>query len=290
MKILKEWIQYIPIKWRSNLNYINFSEYANISIREAEKFFNDIYEDGYLFLRFQIKCPICKEECSIDENNEKLFNCNNCENSFEWNNYIEEAHYIYSANMNLFSNNEKKEKSKSPIDLFKEKMKNSNDKIIDLNQLSKESQGIKVFISYAHEDEEYKDKLIKHLIGLKRKKVIEEWHDRKILAGQHLDNEISKNLLEADIILLMISVDFLNSDYCYDEEMKKALEMNDEGMARVIPIILRKCDWMDSPFAKLNALPNDAKYIKSWDDEDEAYMNIIDGIKEVVKSIKESIK
>lgn len=290
MKILKEWIQYIPIKWRSNLNYINFSEYANISIREAEKFFNEIYEDGYLFLKFQIKCPICGEECSIDENNERLFNCNNCGNSFEWNNYIEEAHYIYSANMNLLSSDEKKEKSKSPIDLFKEKMKKNNDKIINLKELDKEDEGIKVFISYAHEDEEYKDKLIKHLIGLERKNVIKEWHDRKILAGQHIDTEISKNLLEADIILLMISVDFLNSDYCYDKEMKKALEMNKEGSARVIPIIVRNCDWMDSPFSKLNALPTDAKCIKSWDDEDEAYMNIIDGIKEVVKSIKESIK
>lgn len=164
--------------------------------------------------------------------------------------------------------------------------KESNDKIIDLNELNKENTGVKVFISYAHEDEEYKDKLIKHLIGLKRKNIIEEWHDRKILPGQELDNEISENLLEADIILLMISVDFLNSDYCYEKEMKKALEMNKEGVAKVIPIIVRKCDWMDSPFAKLNALPTDAKYIKSWNDEDEAYMNIIDGIKKVIKNMK----
>lgn len=164
--------------------------------------------------------------------------------------------------------------------------KEINEKIIDLSELNKENVGVKVFISYAHEDEEYKNKLIKHLIGLKRKNIIEEWHDRKILPGQELDNEISKNLLKADIILLMISVDFLNSDYCYEKEMKKALEMNKEGIAKVIPIIVRKCDWMDSPFSNLNALPTDGKYIKSWNDEDEAYMDIIDGIKNIINSMK----
>lgn len=286
MEKLKEWIQYIPIKWRNNLNYINFSEYADISVKEAEKFFNEIYEERYLFLKFQIKCPICKDECLIEEHNESLFNCNNCGNSFEWSNYLEEANYIYSANMDLLSSDEKKERSKSPIDLFKEKMKKNTDKIIDLNELNKDKEGIRVFISYAHEDEEYKNKLIKHLIGLKRKNVIKEWHDRKILAGQHLDNEINKHLLEADIILLMISVDFLNSDYCYEKEMQKALKMHNENIARVIPIIVRKCDWMESPFSKLNALPTDAKDIRGWNDEDEAYMNIINGIKDVINDIE----
>lgn len=286
MEKLKEWIQHIPIKWRSNLNYINFSEYANIPVREAEKFFNEIYKDGYLFLKFQIKCPICKDECSIEENKETLFYCNNCGNSFEWSNYIEEANYVYLANMDMFCIDEKDEKSKSPIDLFKEKMKKNTDKIIELNELKRDEKGIKIFISYAHEDEDYKNKLIKHLIGLKRKSIIKEWHDRKILAGQHLDNEIDAHLLEADIILLMISVDFLNSEYCYEKEMQKALEMHNKNTARVIPIILRKCDWMDSPFSKLNALPTDAKDIKGWDDEDEAYMNIISGIKDVIKNIE----
>lgn len=68
--------------------------------------------------------------------------------------------------------------------------------------------------------------------------------------------------------------------------MKKALEMHEKNTARVIPIIVRSCDWMDSPFGKLNALPTDAKYVKAWEDEDEAYMNIIKGIKDVVEDIK----
>lgn len=262
----------MPLKWRNNLNYISFAEYAHISVREAEEFFNQIYMEKYLFLKFQIKCPRCNHECSINEDSKLIFECSNCGEEFNWNDYIEDSNYIYSANMDLLEIRERKEKSKSPIDLFKEKMKKSRN-------------GIKIFISYAHEDEKYKDKLIKHLSSLKRRNIIEEWHDRKILAGQNLDDKISDNLLDADIILLMISVDFLNSDYCYEKEMTKALEMNRENSARVIPIIVRYCDWHDSPFSNLNALPRDGRCIKDWPDEDQAYMNIIDGIKAVIEDI-----
>lgn len=285
---LKEWIQYTPIKWRNNLNYINFSNYANISERDAEKFFNEIYQEKYLFLKFQIRCPICREECWINEDNETIFSCNNCGSDFEWKEYLDQANYAYVANMELLAIEKKRERSMSPIGLFKEKTKKNLDNIIELKERDNKSEDIKIFISYAHEDEEYKNKLIKHLIGLKRKNIIKEWHDRKILAGENLDDEINKNLLESDIILLIISVDFLNSDYCYEKEMKKALEMNSNNIARVIPIIVRNCDWMDSPVGKLNALPTDARYVKSWDDEDEAYMNIICGIKKVVEEIKKN--
>lgn len=285
MEKLKEWIQYIPLKWQNNLNYVIFSEYANISVREAEKFFNEMYEESYLFLKFQIKCPICKEECSIEETNDELFKCENCGHDFEWREYVESSNYTYLVNKILLLGHEKKEKTKSPIDLFKEKMKNSTDKVINLKEINKDREGIKVFISYAHEDEEYKDKLIKHLAILKRKNILKEWHDRKILAGQQFDNEISKQLLEADIILLMISVDFLNSDYCYEKEMQKALELNKANIARVIPIIVRKCDWKDSPFANLKVSPTDGKDLKGWKDEDEAYMNIINDIKAVINDI-----
>lgn len=283
---LKDWIQYIPIKWRNNIDYIKFAEYADISERDSEKFFNEIYEEKYLFLKFQIRCPICNDECWINENNEIMFSCSNCGNNFDWKEYLEDANYTYVANMELLSVEKKKGRSVSPIGLFKEKVKKDSDNVIELREINNRNDDIKIFVSYAHEDEEYKNKLIKHLIGLKRKNIIKEWHDRKILAGKDLDSEINKNLLEADIILLIVSVDFLNSEYCYEKEMKKALEMHEKNTARVIPIIVRSCDWMDSPFGKLNALPTDAKYVKAWEDEDEAYMNIIKGIKDVVEDIK----
>src|ERR1043166_9679769 len=120
---------------------------------------------------------------------------------------------------------------------------------------------MKLFYSYAHEDEPYRTELEKHLSNLRRLGVIAEWHDRKITAGSEWAGEIDKNLEDANIILLLISADFMNSDYCYDNEMKRALERHDAREARVIPIILRPVDWQGAPFGKLQMLPKDAKAV-----------------------------
>ncbi|MBS5940010.1 toll/interleukin-1 receptor domain-containing protein [Clostridium sp.] len=282
---LKAWIQYIPIKWRNNLNYVNFANYANISERDAERFFYEIYEEKYLFLKFQIRCPICKQECWINENSETIFNCNNCESDFDWKEHLEEASYTYVANMELLANEKKKGKSMSPIGLFKEKIKKSSDNVIELKEIDNKNDGIKIFFSYSHVDEKMRNELEKHLVMLKRQGVISTWHDRKIMAGSELDSEIDENLKDADIILLLVSVDFLSSDYCYDIEVKQALEMHKNNKAIVIPVILRSCDWSDAPFSKLMALPTDAKSVSTWDDKDEAFLNIAIGIKEVAKKL-----
>jgi hypothetical protein len=101
---------------------------------------------------------------------------------------------------------------------------------------------VKIFLSYSHRDESLRDELEKHLAPLKRSAIIETWHDRRISAGQEFDKSISEYLESADIILMLISADFLNSDYCYDREMGRALERHDAGEARVIPVILHACD------------------------------------------------
>lgn len=145
--------------------------------------------------------------------------------------------------------------------------------------------GIKIFFSYSHVDEKMRNELEKHLVMLKRQGVISTWHDRKITAGSELDSEIDENLKDADIILLLVSVDFLSSDYCYDIEMKQALGMHNNNKAIVIPVILRSCDWNDAPFGKLMALPTDAKSVSTWGDKDEAFLNIARGIKETAKKL-----
>lgn len=138
---------------------------------------------------------------------------------------------------------------------------------------------VSVFISYSHEDESYKDKLEKHLSILKRNNVIETWHDRKIIPGEEWDKKIKTELENAKIILLLVSVDFLSSNYCYDIEIKRAVERHDKGEAILIPVMLRKCDWSDTCFSKIQALPKNAKPVKNFDDEDEAFYSIIEGIK-----------
>ena len=142
----------------------------------------------------------------------------------------------------------------------------------------------KIFISYSHLDENYKDQLLVHLSSLKRRGIINEWHDRKLIPGQDWDGTIKQELLDSDIILLLISADFIASNYCYDVEIKKALERHEQNDAIVIPIVLRPCDWKDLPFSKIQALPKDAKPLSTWANLDEGFMNIISGIKTLTKT------
>jgi len=137
----------------------------------------------------------------------------------------------------------------------------------------------KVFFSYSHKDEDLRDQLEVQLAMLKRLGSIEAWHDRRITAGKPFGNEISTRLEEADIILLLVSPDFLASDYCYEREMARALERHAEGTARVIPVILRPCDWHAAPFGKLLAAPRDGRPITRWPDGDEAYLDVVNAIK-----------
>jgi TIR domain len=118
---------------------------------------------------------------------------------------------------------------------------------------------VNVFFSYSHKDEKLRDKLAVHLSALQRQQVITSWHDRKISAGAEWAQAIDDNLNAADIILLLISADFLASDYCYDIEMQRAIDRHEAGEARVIPIILKPTDWSGTPFGKFQVFPRNAK-------------------------------
>lgn len=146
---------------------------------------------------------------------------------------------------------------------------------------------VNIFISYSHADEAYKDRLEKHLNILQRNGIVSTWNDRKIGAGEEWDKKIKSEIETAQIILLLISVDFLSSNYCYDIEIKRAIERHDRCEAVVIPVILRKCDWKDTAFGKLQALPKDAVPVKSFPDEDEALYSIVEGIKRSISQLKE---
>jgi hypothetical protein len=134
-------------------------------------------------------------------------------------------------------------------------------------------------MSYSHADEELRDELEKHLAGLRRQGVISTWHDRRIGPGEELHGQISDQLNEAEIILLLVSADFLASDYCYDVEMARAMERHERGEARVIPVILRPCDWQGAPFGKLMAVPADGRPIVK-------HATLDDGFLEVARSIR----
>jgi hypothetical protein len=141
---------------------------------------------------------------------------------------------------------------------------------------------IRLFISYAHRDEDLRLELDDHLSNLQRQLIISGWHDRRIAPGQEWAEQIDDALNEAQIILLLISARFMASDYCYAKEMARAIERHDAGEAVVIPIILSACDWQGAPFSKLQALPKDAKPIKNWNDRDEAWLDVVRGLRRVI--------
>ncbi|MDN3490686.1 MULTISPECIES: toll/interleukin-1 receptor domain-containing protein [unclassified Pseudoalteromonas] len=144
----------------------------------------------------------------------------------------------------------------------------------------------KIFISYAHKDEQYKEELIEHMSGLRRAGIINEWNDRKIVAGQNWDEEISNNLRSSNIILFLISASFMNSDYCMGVEVKTALEMHERGEAQLIPIVIRAVDWTDSEISKIQGLPKDARPISSWENVDEAWLDVISGLKTHIQNFE----
>ena len=142
----------------------------------------------------------------------------------------------------------------------------------------------KVFFSYSHKDEELRDELEIHLSAMKRLGVIDTWHDRRIESGRDFGGSISENIEDSDVILLLVSPYFLSSDYCYDTEMTRAMEKHHEGSARVIPVILHPCDWHDTPFSGLLALPVDGKPVSKYSNLHDAFLEITQGIKSAVKT------
>jgi cellulose biosynthesis protein BcsQ len=144
---------------------------------------------------------------------------------------------------------------------------------------------INVFISYSHKDNSLRSELGTHLSNLKRQGKIAAWYDRSVEAGTEWNVQIKAKLESASVILLLVSSDFLASDYCYDIEIEKAIERHYEGIARVIPIILRPCYWQGSPFSKLQALPKNAKPVTLWEDRDSAFLDVVLGIRRAIDSL-----
>lgn len=148
---------------------------------------------------------------------------------------------------------------------------------------------VTLFYSYSHKDEKFRDTLAKHLALLRRQGLIKEWYDRQIDAGEEWREAIDEHLEVADIILLLVSVDFINSDYCFDKEMGRALERHDAGEAVVIPIIVRPVNWTGAPFGRLQALPKNGKPVTVWDNRDSAWVNVAEGIGKVVAALASGV-
>ena len=145
---------------------------------------------------------------------------------------------------------------------------------------------VRVAFSYSHRDEELRDELGTHLKLLQHQGLISPWHDRKITGGETWRDVIDERFRRADLILLLISSNFFASDYCFQTEMTLSLERQKKGEARVVPIIVRACDWHSAPFAALQALPKDGKPVESWPNREEAWHDVAKGIRKIVEEFR----
>lgn len=146
------------------------------------------------------------------------------------------------------------------------------------------------FISYTHADSALKDQLVRHLAPLRREGLIDLWHDGMLRPGEHLDPAVQAALAASDVVILLISADFIASEYCYEQEMLRAFARQRHGTVRVIPIILKPCQWMGVPIgdgetlSEFVALPKDGKAVISWSDPDTAFDNAVGTIRDMLKA------
>lgn len=142
---------------------------------------------------------------------------------------------------------------------------------------------MKVFISYSHKDAVAAVRLHTQLASFRREGRLDAWFDRRIIPGYSIDKEIARELESCGLFLMLVSPDFLASDYCVNREMRRALERHHAGEARVVPIIVESSsDWRSSPLGELKALPRDGKPISEWPNENSAYMDIVNGLRRIL--------
>ncbi len=156
------------------------------------------------------------------------------------------------------------------------------------NEVTKMTPPLRAFISYSHVDKTFRDRLEVALSLLKRQGLIEAWSDVRLTPGSEIEPRIFAEMRDADLIILLVSQDFLASDYCYEKELSFSLERHASGRARVLPIIVRPSDWLASPIARLLALPDDGKAISTWTNEDAAWLAVSKGIRSVSEDLGRS--
>jgi hypothetical protein len=148
----------------------------------------------------------------------------------------------------------------------------------------------RLFLSYATEDEQYREQFDQALAGVRRAGLVTMWTFREIAPGADLDHAITTSIEQADIIALLVSPAFLASDYCWNVEMKRAIELYDVGKTALVPIVVRSCVWEDAPFARLNALPKDARPVAEWPSRDEAWTSVVRGVRRLIEDSNRGVK
>ena len=142
---------------------------------------------------------------------------------------------------------------------------------------------MRLFYSYAHEDAKYRDELEKHLKPLERAGLISDWSDEELLPGEEWRERIEVALREADIIVFLVSADFMSSDFIWDVELRQAMERHQQQTALVIPVIVRPTDWSGTMLGQLQAVPAGGRAVTQWENQDEAWLDVVQGVRRLVE-------
>lgn len=148
---------------------------------------------------------------------------------------------------------------------------------------------LRAFFSYSHADEKVLERLHKHFSVLQRDGALSTWYDGEISPGAHLEGVIINELDRSDLFLALVSPDYLASRYCYEKEFQHAQKRSATGKLRIIPIIIEPCDWLPTPLSAGMALPKDGKPISEWTNANNAYLDVVNGIRRLVNEDKNSV-
>lgn len=146
------------------------------------------------------------------------------------------------------------------------------------------SQPVRLFISYSHKDEEFREQLQEHLAPLRLNGTIDDWTVQRLNAGDTWDKEIQAELTRTDVALYLISPALLNSRYIREVEIPHIKRRHEQDDAVMVPIIIRPCDFESTFFYRLHALPPGAKPISLWSNRDQAWVEVVKGLKKLFQS------
>jgi hypothetical protein len=144
---------------------------------------------------------------------------------------------------------------------------------------------VEIFISYSHTDIDLASQLDTHLAALRREGLVATWFDRQIGPGDQWRETIDERLNRAAVVLILVSANFIASDYCWDVELRRAMERHAAGSARIIPVILRDCDWQHLPFSAFQVVPTAGRPVASWPDTHEAIADVVRSVRSAVLDV-----
>lgn len=278
LKKIQPFLQWKLKKKQLQIDENQIARYANVSKAVAESILEYLIKVNAIYIEVRTNCPKCFMSYSIDCTDKEVV-CTECGNEFipKKNKHLLHYYYMLNDKSKLFNKDKKEGRPRRNLFQMAKKELRGN------TSMTKE---IKVFLSYSHADEKYKEELDKHFAALKRSDKVETWNDRELQAGTKFDDDIKSHLNQDDIIILLISSDFIASDYCYNIEMQRAIERANNNECKVIPIIVRPCLWTETPIKDILALPKDGKPISKYEDSDEAYLEIVSAVNNMINSFE----